>query len=376
METLLWASAIIWCLLTINGTLNYLLNGKLTDAADKDLATYPKVSIIVPARNEEQAIENSVTSFCEQEYPAEYEVIVVDDESTDSTPAILEKLKRKYPHLKVVKGSGPAKGWLGKPAALERGVKEAAGDCYLFADADIWYSEGLLKLAVNYMAHKNADFMTLGPRVVTKGVFEAALMSNIYFVGGCIFPGYLVERTKTPLFSIGAGVFNLIKKELFIKTGAFGSIKDRVVDDVMLGYMAKKAGGKAVVTQATEHVSVRMYDGAMETIKGFRKNMFPALKKAPFLIPLPFVLGSIVSFVPYIGLIYNYMHSGTISTPAVISLVLMHWIFFSMFLVFRQPWYVTFLNPIRELGWWAIFAASFMEYYRRGGVHWRGRTFK
>lgn len=373
---LLWCSAFLWIYFLIQAILNYLFCGEVEDGEGKDLQSYPKVSIIVPARDEEKDIERAVRSFCEQDYPGDFEVIVVDDESSDDTPNILERLKKEYPHLKVIKGTGPPEGWLGKPAALECGVKEATGDWYIFSDADIIYSPELLRLSVNFVHWRRAEFLTLAPMLKTEGIMEAALMSTLTLVMAAMMPGYLIERTKTKHLSVGAGVFNLISKDAFINAGAFASIKDAVIDDVMLGRMVKQTGAKVTFAKAVDYLSVRMYEGAWETIKGFRKNIYPMIKKFPPLVLVPFVLGFILSILPYVGLYYGIFFNGVYMLPSAIALMLMHLILFVTSRIFRQPWYIAFLNPVRELGWWLIIILSFIYYYRHGGVRWRGRTFK
>lgn len=375
METLLLISTVLWIVLLVNFFLNYFINGDLNDANVDDVKDFPFISIIVPARDEEEDIEKSVTSYCEQDYPA-FEVIVVDDQSSDRTPEILNSLKEKYSHLKVIRNEeSPEKGWLGKPNALEIGRKEAKGDWYLFADADIDYHQKLLKKAFAFVTMKNTYFMTILPLVRTKGVFEAAIMSTIYFISLCAYPGYLIERTKSSLFSAGAGVFNLVEKNAFLKTGAFETLKDAVVDDIMLGKKVKEAGFKITATKGIDYISVRMYPGARATIKGFTKNMYPFMKKVPFLILFPFVVGTIISFIPYIGFIHGLVNN-YVNYLALASLCFMHAAFLLIVLSFRQPWYVTFLNPLRELGWMLIFLRSFIFYYKEGGIIWRGRKFK
>ena len=110
---------------------------------------YPKLSVIIPACNEEQSIEQTVKRLLNQDYP-QLEVIVVDDRSTDNTGEILEKLKIQYPRLKVLTIHELPPNWLGKNHAVCQGVKEATGEWLLFTDADVMFSSGSLGKAANY----------------------------------------------------------------------------------------------------------------------------------------------------------------------------------------------------------------------------------
>ncbi len=374
METLLWFSALMWLSFLIVLLLNHFLNSDLKDVTLLDDSRLPFVSIVVPARDEESDIEMAVTSYCSQDYPS-YEVIVIDDESTDRTPEILERLKGKFPHLRVIKGGGPRSGWLGKPSALETGKIAAGGEWIVFADADIYYAPSLLRRALSYVLSRGGDFLSISPYIKTVGPFEAALMSNLMVVGACLFPSFLIERTKSPFFTFGAGVFNLIRRDALEATGAFTTLKRAIIDDIMLSRLTKGLGYKVCFAKGDDFASVRMYDGAIETIKGFSKNFFPVIRKVSFIVILPFALGIVVSIMPFVGF-YDLFFHATLNVPALCALFLMHLVFFLMGTFFRQRWYFVFLNPIREIGWWVMLVWSAFVYYRHGGVKWRGRVFK
>ena len=373
MNLLLWLGAVIWILLFIQLIVNRVLARDLSKTKLKTVKNPPFVSIIVPARNEERSIREAVVSFCTQDYPL-FEVLVVDDRSTDATPQILAELRTRFSNLKVIEGRDPPPGWLGKPNALEIGRREAKGQWLLFVDADVVYAPDLLSRTIAYVVREEADMLFLAPNFITKGVMEAVLMSTIYLVAAAAFPIYLATHSKSKRFAGGGGVFNLVHRDALIACGAFESIKDAVVDDVALGYKVKAAGCRLAGAMAGSLIRIRMYHSASETVEGFTKNIYPLARQLPWLLPIPFVGGLLLTILPYY-VFFAGLLAGCISVPAATSLILMHMVFACISFFFEQPWYIAFLNPLREIGWWWIMMRSLVVYHRKGIV-WRGRSYR
>jgi chlorobactene glucosyltransferase len=372
LDILLWVGAGFWLLCLVQFILNTLLVPEISRLSLPMPADPPFVSIVVPARNEEEGIENGVTSFCRQDYPT-FEVIVVDDCSTDATPRILADLCSRFPMLKVVRGTEPPEGWLGKPHAMEEGRREAKGDFVLFADADVVYAPDVLRRAMAYVLRRNAAMLFLMPKIVTKGFFEAVLMSTLCMGGGAVIPWFLVNITRSRFFGAGGGVFNLVRRDALEASGAFASLRDAVVDDIGLGFKVRRTGFPTAVAAAIPLVSIRQYPGAAATIEGYTKNIYPGLRRFPWLFPVPILFGAVVSLLPYYGFALA-LAGGGVSAPASLALLAMHAVLAAVALRFRQPWFIIFTNPLRELGWWWIYLRSFLRYHRKGVV-WRGRTF-
>jgi chlorobactene glucosyltransferase len=343
----------------------------LRDVSQEIPGELPFVSIVVPARNEERKIRAAVSSFCRQEYPS-FEVVVVDDCSEDGTPEILEELKAQFPNLTVVRGSEPPEGWLGKPHALEEGRKAAGGEWLLFVDADVVYDPSLLRKAVAYALHERAAMLALWPDLEAGGAVEAAVMSEIS-LACAVFPIFMVNRSASKLAAAGGGVFNLVRRDALEASGAFGCLKSAVVDDIGLGYKVKGAGFRVVVAFAGSLIRIRMYESAADAIDGFTKNVYPAFRRVPWLLPIFGAAGIVVNFLPYYGFA-SALFDGRLCVPALIALVFMHAVFGGLVRFFRQHWAITFLNPVRELLWWWICIRSFAAYCRKG-LTWRGRRY-
>lgn len=372
LNILLWAGAIIWLILLIQGVLNAILVPDLGNARAPEPTRWPLVSYLVPARNEEAGIRRALSSFCKQDYPA-FEVVVVNDRSTDRTGPILDELRREFANLTVVDGVDPPTGWLGKPNALQEGLRHARGEWILMTDADAIHAPDSLRRAIAYGVADQAGMVIVRPRHVNGGVMEAILMSGVNFFFFVATPMFLVRYSQSPLFATGSPVFNLIRRDALAACGDFACLRQAVVDDLEIGFCIKRAGHRLLVAFAGDRIDHRMYQGARETIKGFGKTTYPTIRHAPWLLPMYFVMGSTLSLLPYCGLVFGLLN-GYVHLPAAISLVLMHLIFAGIAWRYREPWYITFCNPLRELGWLWIFTRSFVVYCRKGLV-WRGRSY-
>jgi glycosyltransferase involved in cell wall biosynthesis len=372
VEVLLWIAAAMWLALFIQAMLNWALVPDISKGDPPEDQDWPLVSIIVPARNEEWLIREAVSSFCRLDYP-QFEVIVVDDRSTDSTPQILAELKQEFDNLTVLQGREPTEGWLGKQNALEIARLEAKGDWILVVDADVIYDPRVLRKGMNHVRRNGADMCTLWPRLSTEGVFEGVVMSTFNFLNCVVAPLFLVNRTKSKYLAIGSPVFSLFRHGALQACGGFSCIKDSIADDLALAFEIKGAGHKLALAYSGPLIKRRMYSGAREAVRGFTKLAFPIVRDIPWVFPFFFILGAIGNFLPYYGLVHSAF-IGEVSVAAIVSLALMHAVFGWLSYYFREPWFVIFLNPVRELVWWWIYIRSFWT-YRRFGIVWRDRTY-
>lgn len=277
LSILLWILLVLWLLRAVNVALFYVFIPHLP-AASRRGAGGAFVSVIVPARDEERDIGRATESKLSLDDP-EFEVVVVDDQSRDRTREILRGLERRFPErLRVVEGVEPPAGWLGKPHALYEGVAAARAtrpdDWLLFSDADIFFEPDLLARALSHAESQGLDFLALMPRMEMRGFWEWLLAPAVANTGFVYGPGWLANVASATLIPLGAGVFNLIRRRAYDALGGHEAQKASVVDDVKLGYRAKRAGFRCGVALALDAVSVRMYHGLLETIHGFTKNLW------------------------------------------------------------------------------------------------------
>ena len=255
---------------------------QLTQA--EPLETYPTLSVIIPALNEEREIEKSLESVLAQDYPG-LEVIVLDDRSTDRTGEILDAMKERYEGLEVIHIETLPNGWLGKNHALYKGVKQAKGEWLLFTDADIRFDPSALAIAVAYAQKRGLDHVAALPYLEAKNIPLKSFVSAFSLLFSIYSQPWRVTKPKSR-WHIGIGAFNLLKREVYERVGTHKKIALRPDDDMKLGKLVKKAGYKQEAVFAPDLMQVEWYTNLGEAIRGLNKNAFAGLN---YSLPLTLV---------------------------------------------------------------------------------------
>ena len=324
------------------------------------------VSVIIPARNEARVIERTVRAMLAQSYSA-FEVIVVDDRSTDETGAIVRAISDS--RLRVVDGEETPPSWLGKPWALQQGTLHARGELLLFVDADVVYAPRTLPAAVAQLESSGAAMMTLFPHFEMHGFAENAAMPMLGFFAFTVLPLWWSNRSKHVGLALGGGSGNLIRREAFDVVGQFERLKGAVVDDVALGRLARQHGVATRAVLADDMICVRMYRGAREIVDGFCKNIFIALGRSFTVAVAMMVFGFALHLLPY-GLAVT---GDPISIATVIVITLIRVVLFRSL---RYPLAnAIFLHPVMIVFWATIFLRSVWMTGIRRQLVWRGRTY-
>jgi glycosyltransferase involved in cell wall biosynthesis len=236
----------------------------------------PRVSIVVPARNEAGMIERAVRSLLMLDYP-DYELVVVDDRSEDETGAILDRLHAEFgTRLVVVHVRELPPGWLGKTHAMWSAAQRATGEWILFSDADVVHAPESLRRAVQYAEDERADHMVLLPTMLMQSVGERMMVS--FFQAMFIFAHrpWKVRDAKARDF-MGVGAFNLVRRTAYEKIGTYESMRLSVVDDMRLAEEVKQAGLASRVAFGEGMVTVRWAVGARGVVQNLTKNFFAHL---------------------------------------------------------------------------------------------------
>ncbi len=267
-----------------------------------DPPRFPRVSILLPARNEERNIAQCVHSLLAQDYP-DYEVIVLDDESTDSTWDILQNLARGDERLRVIRGKPLPEGWIGKHWACHQLAEVADGELVLFTDADTRHHPYSLRDAVAAMFAEDADLLTAIPREETRTFGERIIVPIVPWAVFTLLPVGLCHTLRTPLLSLTIGQFMLFRKRAYDKIGGHSAIRGHAVDDVILGRLIKANGMNWRMADGADRVSCRMYWNFREAYEGFTKNVFAAFDYAIIPFFLVYFWFALVFWVPIFCLI-------------------------------------------------------------------------
>ena len=185
---------------------------------------YPFVSVLIPARNEEHTIGTCLSSLLDQDYP-DYEVIVLNDNSTDDTSGILEQLAGRYSRLRVIQGAPLPEGWLGKHWACHQLYLAAKGDLFLFTDADTCHTPDMLRTSVSALIAENADLISAFPQE-DMGTWGERLLVPIMCWGIFTFiPIRLVQKMHWALLAISIGQFMLFRRAGYELVGGFERVR-------------------------------------------------------------------------------------------------------------------------------------------------------
>jgi glycosyltransferase involved in cell wall biosynthesis len=241
--------------------------------ADGD--SWPRVSIVIAARNEERNIEEALQSVLGLDYP-DLEIVFVNDRSTDRTAAIVERISGRDPRLHVETITTLPDGWLGKNYALHTGAARASGELILFTDADIVFEPTALRRAVVYMKNEALDHLTAG------GDVSGPTLPLRMFIGAFAFFFVLYARpwrARNPRSAdhVGIGAFNLVRATTYRAAGGHQPIAMRPDDDMKLGKLLKKSGARQTFIGAVGFIRVEWYTSISDAIKGLEKNSFSAV---------------------------------------------------------------------------------------------------
>jgi len=234
----------------------------------------PKLSVIVPACNEGEHLEQAAKTLIAQNYPG-LEIILVNDRSTDNTREIIDRLAKENLQVKAVHIQELPENWIGKVHALAEGKKQATGEWLLFTDADIRYAPGLLRKSVAYAQSQSIDHLALMPGVeMNNFLLEVAVQS----FGLLFLLTTHAARVNKPgsKSAIGVGAFNLVKTETFEKTPGFEWLRMETVDDMGVGVMVKNCGGQSHFAVADKELKLGWYESLPAMFRGLEKNLFGA----------------------------------------------------------------------------------------------------
>lgn len=338
--------------------------GEIRALPDESL---PRLSIIVPALDEEKTAEEAMRTLMSLDYP-DYEIIAVDDRSSDATGEILDRLASGCPFMKVIHVRDLPAGWLGKSHALHLGSLRARGEWILFTDADVHFEPAALPRAVSHAVETKADHVVVMPVVIAKGFMERVFLGLFWTLFSFKWKPHRVADPRRRDY-VGVGAFNLVRADAYRRAGGHAAMPMEVLDDVKLGKLMKTSGARQACLFGDGMVRVRWIEGIGGAVRGLTKNMFAALRYNIF-----FALGMSIAILvlgvwPLAGLLAGPIGARLLCAGAIACMM---W-------STRAGAQVTGLAPYHGLAY--PLAAVILAYivcrsavaaYARDGVVWRG----
>lgn len=339
----------------------------------------PCVSMIVPARDEERNILRCIESLLAQDY-SDFEVIVVDDGSTDATPALLERMRQTpagRERLRVVRLDALPKGWAGKPHALHTGAGVARGEWLLFTDADTFHMPSALRSAVTRARHDGADLFTIGTSQEASDFWSRVLLPVAFMGISFMYPPALVNCPRSSV-AIANGQFLLIRRAVYERVGGYDTdaLRATVVDDLALAQTVKRSGGRLVFVDGRGVVRTHMYRSLAEHWNGWGKNAVAGSRGGALAIAVmaPGLLA--ITVAPFALLLGGLLRrdwrlalSGAVPTATLLSY--RAYLDRMMEIPLRYGW----TQPLGGVIFAGIIARSFMRRLRGVTVPWRGRSY-
>ena len=337
----------------------------------------PRVAIIVPARNEEASIEQALTQLLALDYD-NYEVIAINDRSTDHTGEIMDGVSSlSKSQLKVVHISELPAGWMGKAHAMWTAARHAPDcDWLLFTDADVMFRPDCLRRAIAYAEAEPADHVVLFPRTVMKRPGEKMMLA--FFQLMFVF-GHRPWKVADPKAKdhIGVGAFNLVRRTVYESVGTYEALRFEVVDDMKLGKVIKNAGfrqrnvlGRSVLEK--DLLEIRWARGARGVVRNLTKNFFAVMSFQWWRAALFCAAAAIGNVLPFLGV---FLAHGAARIPYAVALACIFVLYVGMSVYSDvRPWYFL-LHPLGTLLFIYTMLRSMIFTLWRGGVEWRGTLY-
>ena len=334
----------------------------------------PLVSVIIPARDEEKNIGRCLKSLLSQEYPR-YEVIVLDDNSSDATADIVSGMAAGDGRLQLLRGGPLPPGWAGKPYACYQAAKAARGSWLLFVDADTISTPDMLKRVIAEAVSRKAALVSGFPRQITSFGQKTAIPMMYFFVLSW-GPLWWLQRARKPVPTIAIGQFLLFDAKAYWDMGGHEVVKSRIIEDVWLGVEVTRRGGRQVAIDLSPVFATRMYDTMGGMWEGLVKWLYSVAA-----LSLPALIGLMVmAFLAFMLPIFELWWVAAAGTLPALLLVV-----FQVALIFLMRWLVdnrfgesilsTILHPVGLAIWVLAGAWGAARQVTGAGVSWKHRVY-
>jgi hypothetical protein len=357
-----WIAAITWGLFSLSRV------RVLRDQQPAEPSEWPRLSVILSARNEEGTIDAALGSLRAQDYPS-LEIIAVDDRSEDDTGSRIERAASEDPRIVPVHVRRLPAGWLGKVHALSRAEKVATGEWLLFTDADVHFGPGVLRRAVAVATERRLDHLVVAPDVRSRSRLQEAA-STAFAAAFLLGTRALdVSREGSEAY-VGVGGFNLVRRTTWSRTPGFAWIRMEILDDVGLARMLRDVGARRDFILGLGDLSVVWYGSLGEMVAGLEKNFFSAVARFSAIRAVAIVCGIVaLALGPAVGIALGLAWVRLLSAGAVLGHVSASALLGARM---KRSLVPLVLMPVGGLVLAYALGRSTWRCLRRGGVTWRG----
>jgi len=339
---------------------------------DRTPSPAPRLSVIVPARNEQNGVVRGLASLLEVDYP-DYEVIAADDRSTDATGELMDSLATEHggERLRVLHIRDLPTGWMGKQHAMHRAAQQATGDWLLFTDADVRFRPDALRRAIAYAESETCDHLVLFPSHELKGFGEKIFMAVFQVLFALGHRPWKVADPKSKDF-IGLGPFNLIRRSAYEQIGTWAALKMEVIEDMKLGKLVKQHGLSQRNVFGPGLLPWRWGKGARGLSRNLTKNMFSLLQFRWGKSIGALLLLLALNFIPLAGAIWAPSWA---RVPYFIALACIAAVHIGMARRTQVPGWTFLFYPISTLMIAFTLVRSMLHAAVNHGVVWRGTRY-
>jgi len=336
----------------------------------------PKISVLIPARNEEENIVGAVESVLGND-GVDLEVVVLDDHSADGTAELVAKLAEKDPRLRLEKAPELPTGWNGKQHACAILSEIARNELLLFLDADLRLHRGALSRIIAFLKQSRASLVSGFPRQKTETFMEKILISLIHFILLGFLPLGRMRKTTKPAYAAGTGQLIIVEREAYRRSGGHAAIRRSRHDGIALSRAFRKAGLRTDIFDAGNVASCRMYRSGREVFSGLAKNAVEGMAAPGRIIPFSLILAG-GQILPLPWLIFLLI-AGAGGLPVFLSSAALLLSYLPRLIAvshFRQPLIGALLHPL------GVLVLLGIQWYALGrkilGVpaRWKGREYR
>lgn len=386
-ELILWVVTAVWIAAGLFAFWNITGATILRPAVfSGDPAELPRVSILLAARNEQATLAATLDSLLQLDYP-DFEIILVDDDSTDRTAAIADEYAERpgaRGRLRVIHNHRLPPGWRGKVHAMNLATEAATGEWILATDADVVFHPSLLRQAVTLAQRKNVQFLSLTPEIEMQSRAEKVVLPAFGFMLFSMFPLRLVNSPRSSR-ALAAGAFLLMRHDDLKALGGYARLRDTLIEDLRMANLFKRNGRRIYLGVSRGVFYTRMYANWQQVFEGLARSAWEGAGCS-----LPKVLagvmgGNILAVLPWVSLVVLLLAHGFAATPfaldpaiwAAASASAASVLIYCPVVIFAgiSPLYA-FTLPLAALFYSTVALVSAFRSLTGPGLRWKGRSYQ